>query len=216
MPITATCPDCAKSIEVKDEHAGKKFRCKQCGGVVTVPDVTAATGGDEWNDLDAAAEIGELPPRLDEQQRRRRANRDDDESPGGMPAVVIVAIVLESLLILLNIVGIFGNLASQNVGGACGSMLRILIEAGAITGYALANNAIRWISVILSGVGIALLIACGGFFMLMGESLPPAVRAQFPQEMIIVLLVILAVQILMMAAIIACLVVPSARDYFEG
>lgn len=37
MPIQAKCRKCSKVYTVKDELAGKKFRCKQCEAPVTVP-----------------------------------------------------------------------------------------------------------------------------------------------------------------------------------
>lgn len=37
MPIKAKCRKCSKVYTVKDELAGKKFRCKQCQTPVTVP-----------------------------------------------------------------------------------------------------------------------------------------------------------------------------------
>jgi len=35
--IVITCPDCEKQTKVPDDLAGKKVRCKGCGGVVAVP-----------------------------------------------------------------------------------------------------------------------------------------------------------------------------------
>src|SRR6185437_10441866 len=36
MAITVVCA-CGKRFGAKDEHAGKRFRCPGCGGVVSVP-----------------------------------------------------------------------------------------------------------------------------------------------------------------------------------
>src|SRR5579871_2485680 len=35
--IVITCPDCEKQTKVPDNLAGKKVRCKNCGGVIPVP-----------------------------------------------------------------------------------------------------------------------------------------------------------------------------------
>src|SRR5947209_8492961 len=35
--IVITCPDCEKQSKVSDTLAGKKVRCKGCGGVIPVP-----------------------------------------------------------------------------------------------------------------------------------------------------------------------------------
>jgi hypothetical protein len=38
MPITVTCPNCHRTFRVGDQHAGRRGRCPDCQGVVTVPD----------------------------------------------------------------------------------------------------------------------------------------------------------------------------------
>jgi hypothetical protein len=37
MPISVSCPACGKEYNVKDEAAGRKFKCKECEAVVEVP-----------------------------------------------------------------------------------------------------------------------------------------------------------------------------------
>ncbi len=37
MPIAAECDDCGRAFKLGDDLAGKKFRCKDCGAVVSVP-----------------------------------------------------------------------------------------------------------------------------------------------------------------------------------
>ncbi|SFI16350.1 hypothetical protein [Planctomicrobium piriforme] len=39
MSIRAVCPECQQVYKVADEKAGKRFQCKQCSGVVTIPAV---------------------------------------------------------------------------------------------------------------------------------------------------------------------------------
>ena len=36
MPISVGCPECGRGYNVKDELAGKKFKCKDCGALVAV------------------------------------------------------------------------------------------------------------------------------------------------------------------------------------
>ncbi|MDB5350737.1 MAG: hypothetical protein JWN86_1984 [Planctomycetota bacterium] len=50
MPIEVTCDQCQAHYNLKDEHAGKKLRCKQCGNILVAP---------ELDDFDAEA------PRVD-------------------------------------------------------------------------------------------------------------------------------------------------------
>src|SRR4051794_6727907 len=37
MSISFQCPACGKGFTVSDELAGKQGKCKQCGGVISVP-----------------------------------------------------------------------------------------------------------------------------------------------------------------------------------
>lgn len=37
MAIATSCQDCGRDYKLKDELAGKKFKCKDCGAVVVVP-----------------------------------------------------------------------------------------------------------------------------------------------------------------------------------
>ena len=37
MPISVTCENCGKALKVKDEWAGKRAKCPQCGNTFTVP-----------------------------------------------------------------------------------------------------------------------------------------------------------------------------------
>ncbi|MBW3598339.1 MAG: DUF4339 domain-containing protein [Planctomycetes bacterium] len=45
MPIQLTCENCKKSLNVRDELAGKRVKCPQCQTVVTVP---AGEAADAW------------------------------------------------------------------------------------------------------------------------------------------------------------------------
>src|SRR4051812_14514613 len=78
MSVTATCGDCGKRYRLDDKYAGRRMRCKGCGGAVEVPQLTEgdapaprpvkatappaprksssaapAGGGDPFNDMDA-------------------------------------------------------------------------------------------------------------------------------------------------------------------
>src|SRR5438874_2390660 len=43
MSLAAQCRDCKKVYNVGEHQAGKKFRCKACGGVIVVPGVAGAS-----------------------------------------------------------------------------------------------------------------------------------------------------------------------------
>lgn len=44
MSISVACPNCGRQYNVKDDAAGKTFKCKDCDAHVEVP----AGGGDEF------------------------------------------------------------------------------------------------------------------------------------------------------------------------
>lgn len=46
MTIETDCPKCGKEYRLKDEMAGRRFRCKACQSPVTIPDLDAS--GDDW------------------------------------------------------------------------------------------------------------------------------------------------------------------------
>lgn len=99
MPISATCPECGKTYQVKDDFAGKQFRCKECQGVVSVPTTKASTG-DPWDDLDLNSFQDQSPAAEDEFEapavpRRRGTGKKKSKSTdsGGKDAVAIIALV---------------------------------------------------------------------------------------------------------------------------
>ena len=50
MSISAKCRKCGRRYSLKEEHAGRKFRCKECESVVTVPEPKADTEvADDWD-----------------------------------------------------------------------------------------------------------------------------------------------------------------------
>jgi hypothetical protein len=220
MAISVSCPGCAKTYQVKDEAAGKKFRCKACEAIVSVPEGTAAAQGDPWDNLDLGTqqdpygEENESPFEAPVRRRKKKSSRKKSRG-GGMPISVMVAIGCEAMLILINVVGVGGNLMDQNVGGACGSIFRILIEVAAIIGYVQAQNSTRWTAVILSALGIVFALACGAGLLIAGPNLPPQVQQQIPQDLIMIVILVLVVQIIIWAVLLGTLVTPSARDYFE-
>jgi hypothetical protein len=60
MPISATCRNCGRSYSVKDEHAGKKFRCQGCQETVSVPVPRAAAyDADDWEADDYEDDFGD-------------------------------------------------------------------------------------------------------------------------------------------------------------
>lgn len=72
MPISVTCPACGCEYSVRDDAAGRKFRCQACEGVIDIP----GAGGPWLDDEPSEAEIPE---------RRETALRRPEE-PAEWPA----------------------------------------------------------------------------------------------------------------------------------
>ena len=72
MSLSVTCPDCDKSLKLKDELAGRKIRCPDCSAVISVP--SADSDDDPFQD-DLAED---LPPR---RKGRGAVESDDDDMP---------------------------------------------------------------------------------------------------------------------------------------
>lgn len=50
MTIETVCPECGKSYRVRDEMAGKRFRCKACHSAVSIPIPSDNDNGDNTDD----------------------------------------------------------------------------------------------------------------------------------------------------------------------
>lgn len=221
MPIQVDCQQCGKEYRVADTAAGKKFRCKSCESIVEVPAAKSSPGQkDPWDDLDldaydtsaagAASAAAPLPRRRSSKSSRRKSART------GMPIPVIGAIVCESVLILVNVVGVGGNIMDQNIGGACGSFFRILIEAAAIAGFVKAQKAAQITALVLCILGVVFGLTCSGVLMFAAGNLPAEFQQQFPQDMIVLLVAIIGFQILLWIVEAILLLVPSSREYFTN
>jgi hypothetical protein len=110
MAISVSCPSCARQYSVKDEAAGKKFRCKDCGAVVQVPDGGGGGGdeafsddyGDPYNPYadDEMAGGGAAPPPMATRRPKRRsgASRAAAAERTKLPAIFLLIVVSLSFL----------------------------------------------------------------------------------------------------------------------
>ena len=79
MPIQVSCPVCAKIYKVKEEAAGKKLRCKDCGETVSIPNLDVVQDQDyAENDfsslLDDAVELEAKSKTIRRVRRGRNKN----------------------------------------------------------------------------------------------------------------------------------------------
>lgn len=228
MPITATCPKCQKEYRVKDELAGKKFRCKACQAIVTVPEPAADPGGhkDPWDDLDLGAyddnPYADTDEPLEAPRRRKKKSSGKRSRSSGIPGTVIVAIVCESLLLLLRGVGVVGAVVTLDPCSGVFNLVGVVLSGGAVFGYIKGITVIRWISVVLCAIGMLSFLACsaimglGGFAAVQEQGNLPADQLAMIQGMFGIIIAVMIGLVVFYGLIMGCLLTPSAGDHFQN
>ena len=102
MAIEVSCPQCGQFYQVPDDKAGKKFRCKGCQEVVSIPGGTGFEAGSEALDdlptgpasrekLASRDEDDDIPNPLkgSRQRRRERLRRSRDSDSSAYPAIAM-------------------------------------------------------------------------------------------------------------------------------
>jgi dienelactone hydrolase len=108
MAIKVTCDSCFMDFSVKDDFAGKKFKCKECGEVIRVP-ARRARDEKEDDELEAAAPSPRAAPRArpgtNAGAKRGRKKSISLKMPlivgglvvGGLALAVVMVLVLHQL-----------------------------------------------------------------------------------------------------------------------
>lgn len=153
MAISVNCPSCARQYSVKEEAAGKKFKCKDCGAVVEVPDAGGGGGGgafsddfgDPYNpyadDEMATGGAGGPPPMASRRPKKRSGgSKSAAAERTKLPAIFLLIIVSLSFLnhvggIVMHFMGIEafpmqqannpGEEMAQMIGGVVGGVVGI-------------------------------------------------------------------------------------------
>ncbi|MCA8991875.1 MAG: RDD family protein [Planctomycetaceae bacterium] len=73
MPINVVCPGCEQQYNVPDDKAGRKFRCKQCQEIVSIPDAGSSSSG--------YADPAPSPSRRSRSDRAQEDDFGDDYPP---------------------------------------------------------------------------------------------------------------------------------------
>jgi len=218
MPISVTCGACEKTYTVKETAAGKTFRCKHCNEPITVPQ-----GRDEADSESDAWEIteGAEAPRITPRRRPARETapektaRSKRPSGPGIPITIILAILIEGLFLALNGFNLLSSLshADVNLVGIAGLCLRILLEIAVAVGLWQRRHLARTAGMILSGIGLALVVVCGGVALILGSQEQIAAQVGVGGRALFV--AILAVQAILFGGQIVLLMSNSAADYCD-
>lgn len=163
MAISVNCPSCARQYSVKEEAAGKKFKCKDCGAVVEVP-MGGGGGGDAFSDdygdaynpyADDEDAAGGAPPPMATRRPKKKSggSRSAAAERTKLPAIFLLIIVCLSFLnhaggIVLHFMGInafpmqqapqnqaeeIGRMVGGVVGGVVGLGADALVFFGALS-----------------------------------------------------------------------------------
>ncbi|MFN0050608.1 MAG: MJ0042-type zinc finger domain-containing protein, partial [Planctomycetales bacterium] len=163
MPIDVRCPSCDKAYKVKDDAAGKKFRCKNCETAIVVPELVLEA--DPWDAVDeqeAEEPQTPLPPRTRRKRPAAAPTPRRSSRGGGMPATIIVAIITNVLLIPVGLLDLVGNAISLNILGSTFALARIGIEGAIIKGLYDQSNRTRWTAIVLDILGLL----CGSLVLI--------------------------------------------------
>ena len=109
MSISVKCESCGASYKYHDDAAGKKFKCKKCGGAIRLPakqddtdeDFLSGSSADEAGDNSARhARPAALPParRSKSSAKRKGSTQASGKLPlyigGGAAALVLIGVVI--------------------------------------------------------------------------------------------------------------------------
>lgn len=75
MAIATTCEECGRDYNLKDELAGKKFKCKECGAVVVVPTPRKSASSKSGSSASSSSKS----PSAAKPTRPVKKKNDDDE-----------------------------------------------------------------------------------------------------------------------------------------
>lgn len=228
MSIETECDACGRAYRVKDDYAGKKFRCKTCDTVVQVPEPVLADA-DPWDDLDSADyedydnpySSGSPPPRtippvvgrhsVDEKRAAKSPKKRQRKRHDGMPTSIILAAVCIGILISLNGLGAISLFAEGELPKALGSGLRMAIEVVLLVGILQRqDNARKW-AVGLAIFGAVAFFSCGTLVSITGPAMFR--EADVAAEDFAILVAVFFAQFLLDATIAIGLLMPSAKEY---
>jgi hypothetical protein len=108
MPIDVTC-SCGKQYRVPDTAAGRKVRCKECGGTIDVPAGDDEFGGLLDADLDAGGDAPDsTAPLPGRREGRKKSAGKKSPGAGGTTKVVLIICGIAGALLLVCCGGVVG------------------------------------------------------------------------------------------------------------
>jgi HEAT repeats len=109
MAISVTCGGCAEAYRVRDDAAGKTFKCKSCGETIDVPAArsraSASATKDPWDE-----EAPELPRATVSASRKKKSARRSGMSDGAKRALWVLGLLAGGgvALVVVGVAIVFG------------------------------------------------------------------------------------------------------------
>ncbi|RLS78422.1 MAG: hypothetical protein DWI00_03755 [Planctomycetota bacterium] len=199
MPINIACPQCQRQFVVRDEIAGKSFRCKDCEAIVSVPALKSAPQNsvqpksaapqrkattpeppaeDEWGyETWQDDQQSELPIPAPRAKRKAVAERSADANKS--PVVPIEGILSIASIAVLGVLNLWVLISPDEILWKLIAAIRIAVEARVVWGIR-ERNGQTGLAATIAAVMMTLISA----FMLWSLISDPEVRADVsPQEL---------------------------------
>ena len=199
MPINIACPQCQRQFVVRDEIAGKSFRCKDCEAIVSVPALKSASqksvqpnsaapqrkattpeppAEDEWGyETWQDDQQSELPIPAPRAKRKAVAERSADANKS--PVVPIEGILSIASIAVLGVLNLWVLISPDEILWKLIAAIRIAVEARVVWGIR-ERNGQTGLAATIAAVMMTLISA----FMLWSLISDPEVRADVsPQEL---------------------------------
>lgn len=209
MAIEISCAACGKDFRVKDEMAGRKFRCSGCQATVPIP--AAKSGDDPWELSDE--DYGEaIPDPKDEEEsrptpRKKKRTTRKSRSSDSMPAPVIIAMTCTGVMFCVIILALLGSVIDPD---GRKNIIPLLVRLGfnvqIFFGLMNRKSSSRTSSIVLSVLG---LIFVGFVFFAAADKLTGGVDGIALQ----VAVAILVLQGILWTTNIIALLTPSASEW---
>ena len=205
MPINVACPQCQRQFVVRDEIAGKSFRCKDCETVVSVPAIKpaqqkpAVPGSTEPRPSLAKRKAATPAPPAEEdwgydetwqddqqsqlpapaRRAKRKAAPERTEDARESPVIPIEGMLSIASIAVLGVLNLWVLISPDDILWKLIAAIRIAVEARVVWGIRERNGQTG-----LAATIAAVMMTLISVFMLWSLSSDPEVRADVsPQEL---------------------------------
>lgn len=110
MSILAKCSTCGKKYRLGSERQGARFKCRDCGTTIRVPNQQSA---DPWDELDYDDSPEDEPLARPSRARKRKRKRKRGKKKSGSNAAIAITLSVFGVLLGIGVIGTIIWIASQ-------------------------------------------------------------------------------------------------------